>query len=265
MDITPNDMRNHEFGSQMRGYEKAEVKAFVESSANALEQALIEIQKLRMEYDKISAQYRLLKDLEETIKSAVLEAQKNANQIVANAKKEAELLVNKAQQDREQIFEQKRRQMLNTQTQLEKLEYQRESFYNKLRSEIEAHLKLVDSICPPEKGLSAKEVKPEEEAEAEMAAEFKMELSEEQKKEEKAEIPQEPERPQLDMKDDDIDAALESFGEVSSGEKKEPEPSAPVNVDADHEGPAPNEAEQKKSDVKEGVQDGQTQPKGYDF
>lgn len=47
MEITPNEMRNHQFGTSMRGYNKAEVDAFIQGAADALEEARAELQSSR--------------------------------------------------------------------------------------------------------------------------------------------------------------------------------------------------------------------------
>jgi hypothetical protein len=74
--------------------------------------------------------------------------------------------------------------------------------------------------------------------------------------------------PTLDMKDDDIDAALENLSETPAGEKQEQKEEKPP-ADGEQENKARQEAmaevaeSKETSDVKEEVQDGQS--KGYDF
>ena len=151
MDLTPNDIRNQAFSSSFRGYAKEEVGAFKEAVATALDEARVQVQKLTQELDSVSQRYNEIKGLEETVKSAVIEAQKNSEQIVANARKEAELIVNEAKQRRDQSIEAKHLKMSELEAKINELKFSKQSLYTKLRGEIQAHLKLVDSIYPETK------------------------------------------------------------------------------------------------------------------
>jgi cell division initiation protein len=193
MELTPNDIRNHQFPSSFRGYNKPDVDAFRENVAVALETARAELLKLGEKKKNLEEKYQQLKNLEDIIKSAVIEAQKNADQIVANAKKEAELLIADAKQKQQQLAEDMRRQQGELESKIDELKYTRRSFYNKLRSETEAHLKLINSIYPPEVDqVQSASAPPKKE---------------------------EPEPPGLEIKDDDINKVVERFAEESLGDE----------------------------------------------
>ncbi|MBN2226994.1 MAG: DivIVA domain-containing protein [candidate division Zixibacteria bacterium] len=148
MELTPNEMRNQTFAKSFRGYAPTEVDSFRDAAATALEEARVKILKMTEEYQSLKQRFQELKNLEETIKIAVLEAQKNSEQIVANARKEAELIIDQAKHRRDKMIEEKHQRLAELDAQIEKLEFTRKSFYNKLRAEMQAHLKLVDSIYP---------------------------------------------------------------------------------------------------------------------
>lgn len=192
MQLTPNEMRNHKFSSSMRGYNKAEIEAFVESAAAALEEARARILQLTEEKESLEGRFEELKRLEETIKMAVIEAQKNAQQIVANANKEAELIVSKAKHNRDKAIDEKYQKMAELEARIKEIEYTKKSFYTTLRSEIEAHLKLIDSIYP-----SAKEGG----------------QSGEQASAQPQDATQEPEKPEFEIKEEDTDRIIAELGE----------------------------------------------------
>jgi len=150
MEMSPNEIRNQQFSSSFRGYNTAEVDAFKESIAVALEEARAEIQKLTQQYETLSAKYNELKGLEDTIKTAVLQAQKNADQIIANARKESELIIDETKRQRDRAVDEKYRILSDLEGKIQKLEFTKKSFYTKLHSEVEAHLKLVDSAYKSE-------------------------------------------------------------------------------------------------------------------
>ncbi len=146
MGLTPNELRNQMFSSSMRGYTRAEVDAFKEAAAAALEEAKVELLKLTEENSNLSGRYQDLKNLEETLKSSVIEAQKGADQTVANAKKEAELIIAQAKRGRDEIIENRHRYLIELETRVRELEFTRKSFYARLRSELESYLKLINQV-----------------------------------------------------------------------------------------------------------------------
>ncbi|MFQ5452850.1 MAG: DivIVA domain-containing protein, partial [Candidatus Zixiibacteriota bacterium] len=93
MDLSPNDIRNQEFSNKMRGYDKEDVDNFLEKVAEALENARQENLKLSMEIDSLNTQITGLKQFEDTIKNAAIDARRNADLTIANAKKEADLIL----------------------------------------------------------------------------------------------------------------------------------------------------------------------------
>lgn len=144
MGLTPNEIRNQEFSSSMRGYTRSEVEAFKEAAASALEEAKVELLKLTESKGSLQDKYQDLKDLEETLKTSVVEAQRGAEQTVANAKKEAELIITEAKRRRDEVIENKHRALAELETRIHELEFTRKSFYARLRSELESYLKLIN-------------------------------------------------------------------------------------------------------------------------
>ncbi len=93
MSLSPNDIRNYEFPTQMRGYDKEEVDSFLDTIATSLENMKQDALKLSMENDSIKSQLESLKQFEDSIKGAAIDARKNADATMANAKDEAETLL----------------------------------------------------------------------------------------------------------------------------------------------------------------------------
>ena len=128
----------------MRGYTRSEVEAFKEAAATALEEAKVELLKLTEENKALSGKYQDLKNLEETLKASVVEAQKGAEQTINNSKKEAELIITSAKQKRDDVIEEKHRKLAELETRIHELEFTRKSFYARLKSELESYLKLMN-------------------------------------------------------------------------------------------------------------------------
>ncbi len=147
MDLTPNDIRNYEFSNQMRGYDKEEVDTFLEQVAAALDTMKQENLKLSMEIDSVKSQVTALKEFEDTIKNAAIDARRNADMTVANAKSEAKLILSKARSEAETIIASRSKQIGQLEGQIAKLELTKKSYLSKLRGMINSHLELLDDIA----------------------------------------------------------------------------------------------------------------------
>jgi cell division initiation protein len=146
MDLSPNDIRNYEFPNQMRGYDKNEVDNLLDQVADALERSKQENLKLSMEADSLNSQLTGLKQFEDTIKSAAIDARRNADITIATAKQEAEMMLSKAKGDAENILADRTRDVSDIENQITKLGLTRKSYLSKIRSLIKTHLEMVDDI-----------------------------------------------------------------------------------------------------------------------
>ena len=148
MDLTPNDIRNQKFSTSFRGYTRDEVDAFMDSVASALEETRVQAMKLGEEKETLERRYQDLRNLEETIKAAVIEAQKGAENILANARKEAELIVAESRRQRDLTIEEKHRKLAEMEMRMEELEFTRKTLFTRLRADIGVTLKLLEAMNP---------------------------------------------------------------------------------------------------------------------
>ena len=128
MDLTPNDVRSFEFSTQMRGYDKDDVDSFKEQVANALENIKQENLKLSMEMESVKSQLTGLKQFEDTIKSAAIDARRNADLTVGNAKQEAELILAKAKSESGKMVLTNSNKIVELEEQISKIELTKKSY-----------------------------------------------------------------------------------------------------------------------------------------
>jgi cell division initiation protein len=111
---TPLDVRQAKFSTSMRGYERAEVNAFLLEAADGYEQAMRENERLRQDVARLEASLTQYRELEGALKGALMSAQKvsddmketaslDAARIVREAEGRAELITQKAQAALEDI------------------------------------------------------------------------------------------------------------------------------------------------------------------
>jgi cell division initiation protein len=146
MELSPNDIRGYEFRSQMRGYDREEVDRFLDQAADALEETKQQNLKLSMEMESLKSQVAGLKQFEDTIKSAAIDARRNADMTVATAKQEAEMIITRAKSEAESIVINRTKEIGEIESQITRLGLTKKSYLSKIRNLIQSHLEMVDEV-----------------------------------------------------------------------------------------------------------------------
>lgn len=105
MSVTPIDMRQREFGAAMRGFDRSEVTAFLVEAAGEYELALRENDRLRQEIIRLEASLHQFRELEGSLKSTLMSAQKIADDMRENAVKESQRILREAEGQAEVIVQ----------------------------------------------------------------------------------------------------------------------------------------------------------------
>ncbi|HOP06389.1 MAG TPA: DivIVA domain-containing protein [candidate division Zixibacteria bacterium] len=147
MALSPTDIRNFEYTTQMRGYNKEEVDDFMEQVASALEEAKQENLKLSMQADSLKTQLEGLRQFEDTIKNAAIDARRNADQTLQQARNEAEKIVTEARREAERLVGDKEKQLEDIESRTEKADLVKRAYIGKLQDLIESHLDMVKALA----------------------------------------------------------------------------------------------------------------------
>ena len=95
--ITPLDMRQARFSTALRGFDKADVNAFLQEAAEGFDLAMRENERLRMEIVRLETSLNQYRELEGSLKTTLMSAQKIADDMRENAQQEAARLVREAE------------------------------------------------------------------------------------------------------------------------------------------------------------------------
>lgn len=95
--VSPLDMRQPRFGTAMRGFDRSEVTAFLEEASNDYENALRDNERLRHDIVRLEASLNQFRELEGSLKSTLMSAQKVADDMRENATQEAARIVREAE------------------------------------------------------------------------------------------------------------------------------------------------------------------------
>jgi cell division initiation protein len=150
MDLSPNDIRNCEFSTQMRGYSKDEVDSLLDQVATALDTVKQENLKLSMEVDSLKSQLSALRQFEDTIKSAAIDARRNADNTIADAKEEANLILSKARDEADRVVESHNEQLASLDSKIAAADLAKKSYLNKIHGVITSHLEIIDHLIKTE-------------------------------------------------------------------------------------------------------------------
>ncbi len=97
MRVSPLDLRQQRFKRVLRGYDRAEVIAFLTEAADDYEQALLEIDGLREDVKRLEALLAEHREREANLRNTLMTAQRLADEIKQAAHNEAKLIVREAE------------------------------------------------------------------------------------------------------------------------------------------------------------------------
>jgi DivIVA domain-containing protein len=138
--LTPLDVRRYEFGTAMRGYDRARVDQFREQVAEELERLARVNQELDAKAKSFHEQLRAFRDRDKAINEALVSAQQLRGEIREQAERESQLIVREARLDAEKIVEESRADVRRMQDQLVSLERSRRTYLAQIRILLERQL-----------------------------------------------------------------------------------------------------------------------------
>lgn len=124
--ITPLDIQNKEFKKSVRGYNQAQVDAFLDQIMVDYEQLYKENLEMKEQVERDTKQVEKYKQMEETLKETLVVAQATADELRSNALKKADLTVEEA--------ELKAKEMIaNAKTELDRIKVQQDDMLHQLQ------------------------------------------------------------------------------------------------------------------------------------
>jgi DivIVA domain-containing protein len=147
MELTPNDLRNYEFSTQMRGYDRGEVAELLNVVSSGLERLKQDNLKLSMELDSVKTQLASIKEHEDTIKGAAIDARRAADRVKAEAKAEVEQMIAQAKEKASELVASKEAAVKGLKEQITQLKQAKRQYVENLRRLLRSHLEVVEQIA----------------------------------------------------------------------------------------------------------------------
>lgn len=153
--LSPIDIEHAEFSRSLNGYDRKEVRAFLERLSVEVEASLRELQGLRQKLDAAQARMAELKEVEAELQRAVMAAERMAEEMREVARREADLLVREAQRTSEARRAEAERQLRSAQAELSRVNHEVALFKEQFRGLLQAYLKGLDNAPAVDEGPPA--------------------------------------------------------------------------------------------------------------
>lgn len=150
MKLTPLDIHHKEFGHALRGYNEAEVDAFLDAVADELERLFKENIDLSERIDVLDEKVRGYQDMERTLHNTLVSAQKSADEIITKAGQEAEAVLKDAEVKAKEIIHSALTAKQKAVGDLTRIKQAEEAFRLEFRRMLETHLGGIAEVTLPE-------------------------------------------------------------------------------------------------------------------
>ncbi len=156
--ITPVDIENKEFKKAFRGYDAGDVEEFMETLVKDYGKLYRENATLKDQNAILNDSVENYKGMEETMRSAIISAQRTSEEILRNAHEQAENIVKEAKiraqekiQDAENQIQEKRRICAD-------IEARSSMLRAKLKAVLSSHMQMLEEL--PEEQAETKRIEP---------------------------------------------------------------------------------------------------------
>ncbi len=146
MKIAPIDLVQKTFTQGFRGYEPAEVNAFLEQVRDEMEEQLRRSRALEVELAAREKELSAYKERDQSLRDTLIMAQRMSEDIRTNSEKQAELVLIEARLKAEQIEGDARTHREELLREVEDLRSQRTRHLAALRGSLETHRTLLEAL-----------------------------------------------------------------------------------------------------------------------
>jgi cell division initiation protein len=140
------DIQNAEFSGGLNGYNRKQVRDFLDKVSVQFEESVRETQALREELEKKDRRITELQEAETELKRAVIAAERIGNEMKQNAKREAEIVVKQAELMKDNIIRDAEMRMKEVRYELARLEKEHQLFREQFRGMLHAFERSLDTV-----------------------------------------------------------------------------------------------------------------------
>lgn len=144
--LSPIEIQKKEFRRSFRGYSEEEVKSFLEKISIDYEKIYKQNQDLKEEIASLKEKIQEYREMESTLKNALLLAQKTVEDTKKNAMKEKEIILKEAMTKAEKIIDKAEKKYVVLNSRYEDLRMQFNLFKTRFTNFLQSQIELVNSF-----------------------------------------------------------------------------------------------------------------------
>ena len=144
MSFNPLDIRYQEFRRKVRGYDVAEVRAYLEQVADYVASLEEQLSACKERMEELEAALSKAREEEAELKRAVVAAERIARELRAQAEQEAKLIRAEAEAAKERTLREAMEHLKAVQREIERLKRERELFKEQFRGLLEGYLRSLE-------------------------------------------------------------------------------------------------------------------------
>ena len=145
MRITPMDIEQQEFSKSFRGYNEEEVDDFLDKIVKDYEELINENVRLNEEIERMQEKLKEFSEIEETLRSALLNAQKSAEEMKGRVESEAKIIIEKAELEAKALKQQVFQRKDLVKNEINNLRRYKFTFKEKFKSMLNLYLKMIEN------------------------------------------------------------------------------------------------------------------------
>ena len=146
MNISPLDIRKHEFKKSLRGYDTDEVTAFLDLISIEFENIIRENSMMKDKAANTDSQLKKYYDIESTLRETLLSAQRAREETIETAKKHADVIIREAEVKAAAIIDEGRNELSRIRSTFTELKVQKDNYLAKIKALINAQLEMLDNL-----------------------------------------------------------------------------------------------------------------------
>jgi cell division initiation protein len=146
MRIAPLDLKQQRFRTQLRGFDRTEVVAFLTEAADDYEQALREIDRLRQDLARQETLLAEHREREANLRNTLLTAQRLADEIKESAQAESKLIIREAQGRADLLLQKAQGRLEEVERDINELRLRRRDVEGSLEGSIQALYRALEFI-----------------------------------------------------------------------------------------------------------------------
>ncbi len=134
MNISPNDIKKRDFKKGFRGYEPAEVDAFLDTVSSHYDKLLMENKSMNDRIKSMISDIEIYRENEVNLQKAIIKSQDLGEEIVINARTKAELIIKEAELTANKLQQNLDDEILNKKQELEEFKYKNDKLIDDIKN-----------------------------------------------------------------------------------------------------------------------------------